>query len=74
VIESQCQERGIAFAYHNHDFEFTRVDDVYLIDYLLQATDPAFVKIELDVYWAAYASVDPVSYYGSYDVTRFDSL
>jgi sugar phosphate isomerase/epimerase len=62
AIGRQCQEYGITFAYHNHDFEFTRVDGVFLLDYLLQATDPSLVKIELDVYWAAYAGVDPVSY------------
>ena len=62
AIGRQCQKHGITFGYHNHDFEFTRVDGVYLLDYLLQATDPSLVKIELDVYWAAYAGVDPVSY------------
>ncbi len=62
AIGRQCQEHGITFAYHNHDFEFASEDGVYLLDYLLQATDPALVKIELDVYWAAYAGVDPVSY------------
>ncbi len=62
AIGRQCQEHGITFGYHNHDFEFTRVDGVSLFDYLLQATDPSLVKIELDVYWAAYAGVDPVSY------------
>ena len=62
AIGQRCREHGITFAYHNHDFEFTRVDGVYLLDYLLQATDPSLVKIELDVYWAAYAGVDPVSY------------
>lgn len=62
AIGQRCQEHGITFAYHNHDFEFAQVDGVSLLDYLLQATDPALVKIELDVYWVAYAGVDPVSY------------
>ena len=62
AIGRQCQEHGITFGYHNHDFEFTRVDAIYLLDYLLQTTDPSLVKIELDVYWAAYAGVDPVLY------------
>ena len=53
AIGRQCQEHGITFAYHNHDFEFTRVGAIYLLDYLLQNTDPSLVKIELDVYWAA---------------------
>ena len=62
AIGQRCREHGITFAYHNHDFEFARDDGAYLLDYLLQATDPSLVKIELDVYWAAYAGVDPVSY------------
>lgn len=62
AIGQRCLEQRINFGYHNHDFEFARVDGVYLLDYLLQATDPSLVKIELDVYWVAYAGVDPVSY------------
>jgi sugar phosphate isomerase/epimerase len=62
AIGQRCQEHGITFGYHNHDFEFTRVDEAYLLDHLLQATNSSLVKIELDVYWAAYAGVDPVEY------------
>ena len=62
AIGQRCQEYGITFGYHNHDFEFTRVNGNYLFDYLLQATNPSLVKIELDVYWAAYAGVDPVEF------------
>jgi sugar phosphate isomerase/epimerase len=62
AIGQRCREHGITFGYHNHDFEFTRVDGIYLLDHLLQATDASLVKIELDVYWAAYAGVDPVTY------------
>jgi len=62
AIGQRCQEHGLTFAYHNHNFEFARVDGVYLLDYLLQATDPSLVKSELDVYWVAYAGVDPVQY------------
>lgn len=61
-IGQQCQQRGITLTYHNHDFEFKQVGDVYLLDSLLAATDPALVKLELDTYWAAYAGVDPAAY------------
>jgi sugar phosphate isomerase/epimerase len=67
TIGQRCREHGITFAYHNHDFEFTRVEGAYLLDYMLQAVDPSLVKIELDVYWAAYAGVDPVSYLQTLD-------
>ncbi len=56
------KERGITLAYHNHDFEFVRSGGQYLLDMLLDTTDPAFVKLELDTYWAAFAGVDPVAY------------
>ncbi len=62
AIGQRCQAYGIIFGYHNHDFEFSPVNGGYLFDYLLQATDPALVKIELDVYWVAYAGVDPVAF------------
>ncbi len=58
----RCRERGITFAYHNHDFEFAQSDNGYLLDMLLDATDPSLVALELDVYWAAYAGVDPAAY------------
>lgn len=58
----RCREQGITFGYHNHNFEFEQHDGKYLLDYLLDATDPSLVALELDVYWAAYAGVDPSSY------------
>lgn len=61
-IGQRCHERGITLAYHNHAFEFAQSDGQYLLDILLDATDPELVKLELDTYWAAYAGVDPLAY------------
>lgn len=53
---ADLKKAGLGFAYHNHDFEFTiRPGGVSLYDRLLKETDPALVKLELDLYWAAYA-------------------
>ena len=58
-----CQAEGLAFAYHNHAFEFEPLPDDEggrtLFDLLLQETDPALVGFELDLFWAASAGVDP---------------
>lgn len=64
----RCQQRGITLAYHNHAFEFEcdQQSNEYLLDILLNETDPAAVKLELDVYWAAFAGVDPVAYLRHY--------
>jgi len=58
----QCQAEGITFCYHNHDFEFTRHNGETFMDIFLAETDPSLVKLELDVYWAAYAGVDPAHF------------
>lgn len=60
-IGERCSERGLTFAYHNHDWEFRPSDDLRFLDLLLDATDPTLVRLELDVYWAAHAGVDPVA-------------
>jgi sugar phosphate isomerase/epimerase len=61
-VGGKCRDAGIKFSYHNHDFEFERVDGAYYLDRLLDSTDPENVGLELDMYWAAFAGVDPVSY------------
>ena len=61
-----CADNGLTFAYHNHDFEFATDGGVYLLDALLGATDPALVQLELDVYWAQHAGVDPIRYLGEH--------
>jgi sugar phosphate isomerase/epimerase len=60
-IGQRCRDEGIDFGYHNHDFEFTRIEGRTLLEHLLEITDPGLVKIELDVYWAAYAGHDPLA-------------
>ena len=53
-------ERGLRFAYHNHDFEFAALDGSTVWSILLDALPPE-VDIELDVYWAAFAGEDAVA-------------
>jgi sugar phosphate isomerase/epimerase len=57
---------GIQFAYHNHDFEFEKLDDKLVLDFLLMNTSPELVKVELDLYWINKAGFDPVQYFEKY--------
>lgn len=61
AIGRQCHEAGIVFGYHNHHFEFVSEHGRTWLEALLEATDPSFVKVELDVYWAAFAGHDPLA-------------
>ena len=63
------QKAGIQFAYHNHSFEFSPVeglDGKTAYEYLLTATDPHSVKMEMDLCWISVAGQDPVSYFNKY--------
>lgn len=56
---AEIGKAGLGFAYHNHDFEFTvKPGGTSLFERLLAETDPASVKIELDLYWAIFAGED----------------
>lgn len=61
-LGSVCKRSGIGFAYHNHHMEFAALGNELAYDRLLADTDPALVKMELDVGWARVAGVDAVSY------------
>lgn len=56
-----CQKAGIQFGYHNHDFEFQPLEGQLPYDLLLKETDPKLVKMELDLYWATHAGIDPLA-------------
>ena len=62
TIGQRCLERGLGFAYHNHDFELERVDGQFGLDVLLEAADERAVKSEFDVYWAYDAGIDPAQF------------
>ena len=59
------QKAGIQLCYHNHSFEFEKVDGIEgkPFDYLLAQTNPKLVKIEMDLCWMVVAGQDPVAYF-----------
>ena len=56
-----CEAEGLWFSYHNHDFEFSPLGTTTAWEVLVRETDPHLVGLELDVFWARYAGVDPES-------------
>lgn len=59
LFARQLKDEGLGFAYHNHDFEFTvKSEGSSLFDVLVAETDPALVKIELDLFWTVAAGED----------------
>lgn len=65
-IGKRCREAGLSFGYHSHSQEFTKVEDVTMMDYFITHTTPENVFFELDVYWAVVGGVSPVEYMKRY--------
>jgi sugar phosphate isomerase/epimerase len=67
-VGEATKKAGIRFAYHNHSFEFEKVDglDTLPFDFLLTHADPKDVKIEMDLCWITVGGQDPVAYFNKY--------
>lgn len=61
AVAPLARRAGLQLAYHNHPIEFDRYDGQRGYDVLLAHTDPALVKLELDVAWAVAGGADPVA-------------
>lgn len=59
----QARAAGLRFGYHNHNFEFFRLNDgsgQTAYDVLIAETDPRYVHFEVDLFWVTRGAVDPV--------------
>jgi sugar phosphate isomerase/epimerase len=63
---AKAKAAGLTFGYHNHHVEFKKFGASTAYDTLMGATDPALVKIELDVGWAVAARQDPIAILNKY--------
>ena len=64
---------GMKFGYHNHSYEFNKVEGQVWYDYMIKHTDADKVFYEMDVYWAVRGQVSPVEYFKKYP-NRFTLL
>lgn len=59
IAGEQARSAKLQLAYHNHDFEFVDQNGTRGYDIILKETDPALVKLQMDLYWVARASQTP---------------
>ncbi|WP_221936813.1 sugar phosphate isomerase/epimerase family protein [Alkalicoccobacillus porphyridii] len=62
----KVKEAGMQLCYHNHDFEFEKYDGEYGLDIIFSNTNPEYVQVELDTFWAEFAGVSAVDYMDKY--------
>lgn len=67
TIGQKVKDAGMTLLYHNHDFEFTKLEDgQYGLDYLYANVPADLLQTELDECWVKYSGEDPVAYLKKY--------
>lgn len=58
AVGKKLKSQGFTFFYHNHTHEFLKAVDNYLLDILMDNTDPEYFCLQLDCGFAAAVGVD----------------
>ena len=67
TIGSACWDAGITLLYHNHDFEFEKMDDgKYVLDYIYENVPADLLQVQPDTCWIHVAGVNPAEYIKKY--------
>lgn len=61
-IGEAAKKLGIQLLYHNHDFEFVKVDGKYALDMLYDTVPADLLKTELDTCWVNVGGEEPAAY------------
>ena len=67
AIGEKCKAAGLVLLYHNHDFEFKKVENgQFGLDFLYSSVPADLLQTELDQCWVKYSGQDPVAYLEKY--------
>lgn len=67
TIGQKVKDAGLVLLYHNHDFEFKKLENGQCgLDYLYENVPADLLQTELDQCWLKYAGYEPVEYLQKY--------
>ena len=66
ILGNVCKKYGIRLLYHNHDFEFVKIDGEYALDILYSEVPADILATELDTCWVNVGGADPAAYIRKY--------
>jgi len=55
-----CNKVGLKFGYHNHAFEFEKIDGIIPQELLMSETEKDLVHFEADLFWVTKGGYDPI--------------
>jgi sugar phosphate isomerase/epimerase len=61
-LGEKLKAAGIWLVYHNHKFEFEKMEGQPWLQYLLDHFDPSCVQLEIDTYWVQAGGASPVTW------------
>ena len=66
-IGEACNKYGITLLYHNHDFEFVKMENgQYALDFMYDEIPASLLQPELDICWVKVSGEDPAEYIKKY--------
>lgn len=65
-LGKQLKENGIQLMYHNHDFEFRKIDGEAILDKMYATIPNDILKPQFDTCWVHYAGNNPAEYLKKY--------
>jgi len=66
MLASVAKKYGMQMLYHNHDFEFVKINGEYALDVLYQSISPELLQTEIDTCWVNVAGENPAEYIRKY--------
>ena len=66
LLGKVAKEMGIQLLYHNHDFEFVKLDGKYALDILYEEVPAEYLQTELDTCWVNVGGEVPAEYLRKY--------
>lgn len=61
-IGAECKKNDMTLLYHNHDFEFIKIDGEYGLDILYNSVSSDLLQTELDTCWVNVGGEEPAPY------------
>lgn len=66
ILGKQAKELGMKLCYHNHGFEFAKINGEYGLDIIFGEIPKDILETELDACWVKYMNEDPCRYIRKY--------
>ena len=66
ALGKKARAAGVTLMYHNHDFEFVKIDGEYGLDVMYSTVSPEHLQTELDTCWVNVGGEEPAGFIAKY--------